>query len=149
MEPMPAAARLNSRRPAMFTFTLSLWIRKAHSRETSIRSSIENMRKAWNWAGLQDHSVSSTGIIGSVCGWTTRRTTGGVVEGALDSTSNFPIDGRRLVGLPSVPAPGPRLSKSRESVWLGYIHSDVEETCSQWHSTIARPARVNIVKGGL
>src|ERR1700731_3322324 len=98
MEPMPAAARLNSRRPAMFTFTLSLWIRKAHSRETSIRSSIENMRKAWNWAGLQDHSVSSTGIIGSVCGWTTRRATGAVMEAALDWTRNFQMDGFRWVG---------------------------------------------------
>src|SRR5258705_13922503 len=89
MDPMPGAARLNSRRPAMFTFTLSLWIRKADSREISIRSSIENMRKAWNWAGLQDRSVNSTGIIGSVCGGTARRKAGGVMEAGLGLTTNF------------------------------------------------------------
>src|SRR5271155_4860609 len=98
MGPMPAAAGLNPGRPAIFTFTLSPWIRRADSRETSIRSSIENMRKAWNWAGLQDHSVSSTGIIGLVCGGTTRRTAGAAMEAALDSTTNFRMAGPRSGG---------------------------------------------------
>src|ERR1700722_6221274 len=133
----------------MFSFTLSLWIRKVDSRETSIRWSIENMRKAWKLAGLQDHSVRSTGIIGSVCGGMTRRTAEAVMEAALDSITNFLMVGPRSGGLPSVPAPGPRLSKSRESVWLKCVHSDVAETCSQWHSTTPKPHMVNIVKACL
>src|ERR1700756_3243349 len=122
---MLPAARLNSRLPGMFTSTLSPWTRKAHSRETSKRSSIENIWKVSNLGGDQDHWVTSTGIIVSACGEMTRRTTGADMEAALDLTTNFTVAGPHLEELASAPTPGPLLSKSKESVWLRCILSDV------------------------
>src|ERR1700748_1974473 len=100
---MLPAARLNSRLPAMSTFTLSPWTRRAHSRETSKRSSIENIWKVANLGGDEDPWVTSTGIIVSACGEMTRRTTGADMEAALDSTMNFTVVGPHLEGLASAP----------------------------------------------
>src|SRR6185437_2775775 len=133
----PPAARLDSRLPGMFTFTLLPWTRRVPSRETSKRSSIENIWKVLNLGGDQDHWVKNIGIIASACGEMTRRTVGVDMEAALDSTTSFTIAGPHSEGLASAPALGPLSNRSRESVWLRCIHSDVEETCLQWHSTTA------------
>src|SRR6478735_2874281 len=134
---MLPAARSNSRLPGMFTSTLLPWTRRAHSRETSKHSSIENIWKVLSLGGDQDRWVKSIGIIASACGEMTRRTAGVDMEAALDSTTSFTMAGPRSEGLASAPAPGPLLNRSRESVWLRCILSDVEETCLQWHTTTA------------
>src|ERR1700733_869288 len=97
---MPAAARWNSRLPGTYTFTRSLWTRKARSKEISRRSSTGNMRKAWNWGGDQDRWVKRTGTTASACGEMTQRATGVDLEAALDSTTNITVAGPRSQGLP-------------------------------------------------
>jgi hypothetical protein len=137
----------NTRLLAMYTSTRSRWIRRAHSREASRRWSIENIWRALKWAGLRVHWVKSTGIIASVCGETTPGRMGADLAADLDSSTSFRAGGHPLEDLPRVPSAGPPPSKSRESVWLGCIHSDAGEICSGRHSTIvSRAAQVSIMK---
>src|SRR5882757_1462637 len=97
---MRAAPQWNFRQPVIFTFTLSLWTQRARSKETSRRSSIENMRKVLNSGGDQDHWVKCTGTFASACGAMTRRTSVVDTEAALDSITNFTMAGPHSEGLP-------------------------------------------------
>src|SRR5271163_4528218 len=133
----PAARRLNSRLLGIFTFMPSQWTRRAHSREISRHSSIENTWKRLNWAGPPVHLVRNTGITAWVCGETIPRTTGVGMAAALGSIMNFPMAGRHLVDLLSVPPRERPLRTSMDSAWLAFIPSDVVGTCSALHSTTA------------
>jgi len=65
----------------------------------------------------------------------------------LDSSMNFPTAGRHLEDSPRALSKGAPSSKSKESVWLGCVHSDAGEICSGWHAITAnRAARVSIMK---
>src|ERR1700691_1559954 len=142
-----AAGRLNSKLLATCTSMLSPWTRRARSRETLRRWSIENTWRALKSAGPLVRSVKSIGIIASVCGETIRRTTEAGSAADLDSSMNFPTAGRHLEDSPRAPSKGAPSSKSKESVWLGCVHSDAAEICSGWHAITAnRTARVSIMK---
>src|ERR1700744_6392795 len=149
MEHMPVAGRLNSRRRDIFTSMLLPWTRKAHSREVLQLSPIGNIWKGRSWAGRQARWANNTGISAGASGETIRRTTGVDGAAAAASSMSFLAAGHPLDDSASVPVREPRSKMFTESGWLGFAHSDAQETCLGLHSTTANraPARArNIMR---
>jgi hypothetical protein len=120
-----------------FLYTLSPWTRRAHSREISKRSPIENTRKALSWAGPPVRLVKNTGFTVPASGGTIRRTTAVDMAAALNSIMNCPMAGRHSEDSPSVRPKGRPSKISTGSAWLAFVPSDEPDTCSVLHSITA------------